>query len=123
MRSTQTRQATRYRARNCELKSSAARSTGAQAAQVADATGKGATVLVGGGEVPGKGWYFPPTVLTDVDHSMTVMSHESFGPVVGIQVTCPPSPPSQSRGVYGSESCCRSAKNVTRFSIHASSAA
>ena len=54
-------------------------------------------MLVGGGEVPGKGWYFPPTVLTDVDHSMAVMSDESFGPIVGIQVcdmpALLPSPP------------------------------
>lgn len=77
--------------------SSAARSMWTQAEQVADATGKGARVLVGGGQVPGKGWYFPPTVLTGVDHSMAVMSDESFGPVVGIQVTCPPYPPPQSR--------------------------
>eukprot|EP00958_Prasinococcus_capsulatus_P021473 scaffold2911_cov414-Prasinococcus_capsulatus_cf.AAC.17 len=30
--------------------------------------------------------YFPPTVLTGVNHSMGVMKDESFGPVIGIQV-------------------------------------
>jgi len=29
--------------------------------------------------------YFPPTVLVDVDHSMSVMRDESFGPLIGIQ--------------------------------------
>ena len=28
--------------------------------------------------------YFGPTVLVDVDHSMRVMTEESFGPVIGI---------------------------------------
>jgi acyl-CoA reductase-like NAD-dependent aldehyde dehydrogenase len=58
-----------------------------QAQQVADAKANGATVLVGGGAVPAKGWFFPPTVLTDVDHSMRVMQDESFGPVVGPLLT------------------------------------
>jgi acyl-CoA reductase-like NAD-dependent aldehyde dehydrogenase len=30
------------------------------------------------------GFYFQPTVLTNVDHSMAVMREESFGPVIGI---------------------------------------
>jgi acyl-CoA reductase-like NAD-dependent aldehyde dehydrogenase len=55
-------------------------------AQVADARAKGATVLTGGGRLEGPGNYFAPTVLTDVNHSMTVMREESFGPVIGIQV-------------------------------------
>jgi acyl-CoA reductase-like NAD-dependent aldehyde dehydrogenase len=51
---------------------------------VEDARGAGATVVTGGqrGDAPGD-WY-PPTVLTDVDHSMKVMRDETFGPVVGI---------------------------------------
>lgn len=55
-------------------------------AQVADARAKGATVRIGGGRLEGAGGYFAPTVLTEVDHSMTVMREESFGPVIGIQV-------------------------------------
>ena len=30
------------------------------------------------------GWYFPPTVIADTDHSMLIMKAETFGPVVGI---------------------------------------
>ncbi len=55
------------------------------AAQVADATAKGARVLCGGGRLERPGNFFAPTVLVDVDHSMTVMRDESFGPVIGIQ--------------------------------------
>ncbi len=55
-------------------------------AQVADAVEKGATVRIGGHRIAerGVGW-FEPTVLTDVDHSMSVMRDESFGPVIGVQ--------------------------------------
>lgn len=54
--------------------------------QVEDAISKGATLLLGRNSVPASGWYFSPAVLTDVDHSMKLMSEESFGPVIGIQV-------------------------------------
>jgi acyl-CoA reductase-like NAD-dependent aldehyde dehydrogenase len=53
--------------------------------QVADARRKGARVLTGGRVVRGKGHWFEPTVLVDVDHTMSVMRDESFGPVIGIQ--------------------------------------
>jgi acyl-CoA reductase-like NAD-dependent aldehyde dehydrogenase len=53
--------------------------------QVADATGKGATLLTGGTVLPGKGYFITPAVLINVNHSMAVMTEESFGPVVGIQ--------------------------------------
>jgi acyl-CoA reductase-like NAD-dependent aldehyde dehydrogenase len=53
--------------------------------QVADATRKGARLLLGGKPVPGKGNWFEPTVLTGVDHTMRVMRDESFGPIIGIQ--------------------------------------
>jgi acyl-CoA reductase-like NAD-dependent aldehyde dehydrogenase len=53
--------------------------------QVADAKKKGAQVLLGGAAVKGKGQWFAPTVLGDVDHSMLVMRDESFGPVIGLQ--------------------------------------
>lgn len=52
--------------------------------QVDDAVTKGAKVLMGGKPVAGKGFYFEPTVLVNVDHSMSVMREESFGPVIGI---------------------------------------
>jgi acyl-CoA reductase-like NAD-dependent aldehyde dehydrogenase len=52
--------------------------------QVQDAVAKGARVLTGGKRLPGPGYYFQPTVLVNVDHSMSVMMEESFGPVIGI---------------------------------------
>jgi acyl-CoA reductase-like NAD-dependent aldehyde dehydrogenase len=51
---------------------------------IADARERGATVLTGGARIDGEGDWYPPTVLTDVDHSMKVMVDESFGPVVGV---------------------------------------
>jgi acyl-CoA reductase-like NAD-dependent aldehyde dehydrogenase len=53
-------------------------------AQVKDARRKGAKVLAGGERIKGKGNWFAPTVLVDVDHSMAVMRDESFGPVIGL---------------------------------------
>lgn len=52
--------------------------------QVDDAVKKGAKVMTGGKKGAGKGYYFEPTVLVDVDHSMSLMKEESFGPVIGI---------------------------------------
>jgi acyl-CoA reductase-like NAD-dependent aldehyde dehydrogenase len=48
---------------------------------VKDAVKRGAKVLAGGKKPEGKGFFFQPTVLADVDHSMTVMRDETFGPV------------------------------------------
>ena len=53
-------------------------------AQVEDAIESGAKALTGGKKLDGPGDYFEPTVLVDVDHSMTVMREETFGPVVGV---------------------------------------
>lgn len=53
-------------------------------AQVKDAVDKGATLLTGGKRSNRTGYYFEPTVLTDVTHDMDVMREESFGPVIGI---------------------------------------
>ena len=53
--------------------------------QVKDAVEKGASLLLGGKRTDRSGYYFEPTVLTDVDHSMIVMMDESFGPIIGIQ--------------------------------------
>ncbi len=52
--------------------------------QVDDALGKGARLLAGGKGDTSNGYYFQPTVLVDVDHSMKVMKEESFGPIIGI---------------------------------------
>ncbi len=53
--------------------------------QVADAKRKGAKLLLGGSVIRGKGNWFEPTILADVDHSMALMRDESFGPIIGIQ--------------------------------------
>jgi acyl-CoA reductase-like NAD-dependent aldehyde dehydrogenase len=53
--------------------------------QVKDAVDKGASLVFGGKRADGKGYYFEPTVLTNVNHSMKVMMDESFGPIIGIQ--------------------------------------
>ena len=53
--------------------------------QVADAKRKGARILAGGDVIRRKGNWFEPTVLVDVDHRMSVMREESFGPIIGIQ--------------------------------------
>ncbi len=55
-------------------------------AQTAEAIAKGAKALVDPKLFPADdgGAYLAPQVLVDVDHSMTVMREESFGPVVGI---------------------------------------
>jgi acyl-CoA reductase-like NAD-dependent aldehyde dehydrogenase len=51
---------------------------------VADAVQKGARVLTGGREVQGTGRFYEPTVLVDVDHSMKIMTEETFGPTLPI---------------------------------------
>lgn len=55
---------------------------------IEDAVKKGAKVVCGGkrpkGEEYRKGYFFEPTILRDVNHSMLVMTEETFGPVVGV---------------------------------------
>jgi acyl-CoA reductase-like NAD-dependent aldehyde dehydrogenase len=51
---------------------------------VADAVARGARVLAGGRRPEGPGFFYPPTVLVDVDHSMRVMREETFGPLLPI---------------------------------------
>jgi acyl-CoA reductase-like NAD-dependent aldehyde dehydrogenase len=53
--------------------------------QIKDAVDKGAKLLCGGKETGNKGYFFEPAVLVNVNHSMTIMKDESFGPVIGIQ--------------------------------------
>ncbi|MBN8507501.1 MAG: aldehyde dehydrogenase family protein [Burkholderiales bacterium] len=54
-------------------------------AQVDDARARGAALRCGGRVLPGPGNWFEPTVFTEVNHTMTLMRDESFGPIVGIQ--------------------------------------
>jgi acyl-CoA reductase-like NAD-dependent aldehyde dehydrogenase len=50
---------------------------------VADAVSKGARVLTGGKRAE-RGLFYPPTVLLDVDHTMTCMREETFGPLLPV---------------------------------------
>jgi succinate-semialdehyde dehydrogenase / glutarate-semialdehyde dehydrogenase len=56
--------------------------------QVEDATAKGARLLAGGHRLTGNGLdggcFFAPTVLADVDPSMTIYREETFGPVAAL---------------------------------------
>jgi succinate-semialdehyde dehydrogenase/glutarate-semialdehyde dehydrogenase len=51
---------------------------------VEDAAARGAVVRAGGVTPPGPGRFYPPTVLTGVDHTMKVMREETFGPLLPI---------------------------------------
>jgi succinate-semialdehyde dehydrogenase/glutarate-semialdehyde dehydrogenase len=51
---------------------------------VADAVGKGATVLVGGQRPERPGWFYPPTLLTGITPEMRVYDEEVFGPVAAL---------------------------------------
>jgi succinate-semialdehyde dehydrogenase/glutarate-semialdehyde dehydrogenase len=54
---------------------------------VQDALAQGARVLTGGCRNPNyEGFFYEPTVLVDVNHDMQIMSEETFGPVLPIQV-------------------------------------
>lgn len=55
--------------------------------QVEQADAAGARIVTGGrpaspGDLPG--WFLEPTVVADVDHSMTLMREETFGPIIPI---------------------------------------
>jgi succinate-semialdehyde dehydrogenase/glutarate-semialdehyde dehydrogenase len=51
---------------------------------VADAKGKGATIKTGGNRIGNKGFFYEPTVLTDVPKDARMMNEEPFGPVAMI---------------------------------------
>jgi succinate-semialdehyde dehydrogenase/glutarate-semialdehyde dehydrogenase len=53
---------------------------------VGDALAHGATVKVGGAPVDGPGYFYPPTVLTDVPKESRLNHEEIFGPVAPISV-------------------------------------
>ncbi|HKJ87525.1 MAG TPA: NAD-dependent succinate-semialdehyde dehydrogenase, partial [Gammaproteobacteria bacterium] len=52
--------------------------------QVTGSVGKGAKILTGGEPSERKGYYYPPTVLTDVGKGMPAYEEEVFGPVAAI---------------------------------------
>ncbi len=53
--------------------------------QLADALAKGARLVYGGKRRPDLGpLFFEPTILADVDHTMDVMTKETFGPIIPV---------------------------------------
>ncbi|MCK0196236.1 NAD-dependent succinate-semialdehyde dehydrogenase [Ancylobacter sp. 6x-1] len=56
----------------------------AMEALTADALQKGASLRTGGGRIGNTGYFFQPTVLTEVPLSARIMNEEPFGPVVPI---------------------------------------
>lgn len=55
------------------------------AALVGDAVDKGAKVLTGARAIEGEGYFYEPTVLTDVPDGADILREEIFGPVAAIQ--------------------------------------
>ena len=55
------------------------------AAQVEDARAQGATVRCGGVVPDRPGWFYPPTVLTEVRPDMRIAGEEVFGPVALVE--------------------------------------
>jgi succinate-semialdehyde dehydrogenase/glutarate-semialdehyde dehydrogenase len=53
-------------------------------ALVKQSIAKGARVAVGGTRPTGTGYYYPPTVLTEVTREMAVFRQETFGPVAAV---------------------------------------
>jgi succinate-semialdehyde dehydrogenase/glutarate-semialdehyde dehydrogenase len=51
---------------------------------VKDAVDKGARVVVGGTRPDGPGWFYPPTLITDLTPEMRMYREEVFGPVAGL---------------------------------------
>jgi succinate-semialdehyde dehydrogenase/glutarate-semialdehyde dehydrogenase len=51
---------------------------------VGDAVAQGAKVLTGGAPIDGAGWFYAPTVLTDVPTGSRISAEEIFGPVAPI---------------------------------------
>ena len=52
--------------------------------KVASAVAAGATVVTGGKRVGDKGFFFEPTLITDVRQEMAIMQEEIFGPVLPV---------------------------------------
>jgi succinate-semialdehyde dehydrogenase/glutarate-semialdehyde dehydrogenase len=51
---------------------------------VEDAVGRGATVLTGGSKVGDRGYFFAPTVLSDISPESELLREEIFGPVAPV---------------------------------------
>lgn len=62
-----------------------ARALAAMEEVVAEAEAAGAKAVCGGRRTDLEGWFYPPTLLVDVEPHMRVAAEEVFGPVVGIE--------------------------------------
>jgi succinate-semialdehyde dehydrogenase/glutarate-semialdehyde dehydrogenase len=51
---------------------------------VDDAVAKGARVLTGGKAPERDGWFYEPTIVDGLDHSMRLVMEEAFGPVASV---------------------------------------
>jgi succinate-semialdehyde dehydrogenase/glutarate-semialdehyde dehydrogenase len=51
---------------------------------VEDARSRGAKIVLGGDPISDKGFFFPPTVITDLPDDAMLMTQEPFGPVAPI---------------------------------------
>ena len=58
----------------------------ALARQVEDARGKGGKVLTGGQAIRREGFYYEPTIISNVNHEMEVVREEVFGPAAPVIV-------------------------------------
>ncbi|MFA6017166.1 MAG: NAD-dependent succinate-semialdehyde dehydrogenase [Patescibacteria group bacterium] len=52
--------------------------------QVEDSVKMGAKIVVGGKRLIGKGYFYPPTVITNITSKMPIYTEETFGPVAVI---------------------------------------
>src|SRR5215211_3498502 len=52
---------------------------------VDDATGKGASTVVGGSRVDGSGYFYEPTVFSDIPDDAKLLKEEIFGPVAPVK--------------------------------------
>ncbi len=53
---------------------------------VEDAKQKGAEILLGGSKIDGKGFFYKPTILTNIKPDMRIAKEETFGPVAPITI-------------------------------------
>jgi len=53
---------------------------------VEDAKKNGAEILLGGSEIGGKGYFYQPTILTNIKPNMRIAKEETFGPVAPITI-------------------------------------
>lgn len=54
--------------------------------QVQRSVAIGAKIALGGQKIEGSGFYYPPTVLTDLTEESPVMKEETFGPIAAVMI-------------------------------------